>query len=360
MNFYGRKKILLVKLDHIGDYVLFRTLLQTIRNCPKYKNTHITLLGNPIWREIAVTYDNDYVDEWMWLTNRDKCYRQRYEKLLPRCISTRRVHDEQEKVKVELRKRKFDEVMVLSVFRDEIVDWFIESLAPVVIGVKASCALPTDCIYTELVAIRRGSGRFVYDLNREYIEKVTESSAPPLSLSNPCPVEKRKGILVFVGASHPIKQMTARQYRVLIKRLLAETNEQIIVAGGRREASFVKRILKAVPSPRLSMIAGSQSLVEFIGTIQSARYVIANDTGPMHIAAASNIPTICTVNGICHEDAFWPYPDGRIKVILPRYSPKPLSPFWPVQLVQQKLAINSVSIDDVMKAVKELMMHYEC
>ena len=77
----GIKKntLLLIRLDAIGDYVLFRNLLATIRKSEKFKNHKITVAGNYLWKDIALTYDKDFVDEWYWIdTNKliqDKNYR---------------------------------------------------------------------------------------------------------------------------------------------------------------------------------------------------------------------------------------------------------------------------------------------
>lgn len=66
--------LLLVRLDAIGDYILFRNYLKIIRASEKYKNYKITLLGNIIWKEIALTFDKDVIDEFIWL-DRKKFYR---------------------------------------------------------------------------------------------------------------------------------------------------------------------------------------------------------------------------------------------------------------------------------------------
>ena len=71
--------LLIVKLDAIGDYLLFRNFLEDIRKSKKFANYHITLCGNIIWEELAETFDKSFVDEFIWidkkkLTN-EKSYR---------------------------------------------------------------------------------------------------------------------------------------------------------------------------------------------------------------------------------------------------------------------------------------------
>ena len=54
--------ILLIRLDHIGDYVLFRNYIELIKNSNKYKNYSITLLGNSVWKDFSEELDNKYID----------------------------------------------------------------------------------------------------------------------------------------------------------------------------------------------------------------------------------------------------------------------------------------------------------
>ena len=47
------KHILLIRLDAIGDYILFRNFIEVLKRNPKYSDYKITLLGNIVWRELA-------------------------------------------------------------------------------------------------------------------------------------------------------------------------------------------------------------------------------------------------------------------------------------------------------------------
>ena len=77
------RRILLVKLDAIGDYLLFRETLRFLRNSPAYREAHITFLGNPVWRDLALAYDADCADEWLWLAQAQALLRLPHENLLP-------------------------------------------------------------------------------------------------------------------------------------------------------------------------------------------------------------------------------------------------------------------------------------
>src|SRR5688572_21731561 len=59
--------LLIIRTDEIGDYILWRNVLPCIRQSKAFRDHKITLLGNPAWKEIALTLDAKYVDEFIWL-----------------------------------------------------------------------------------------------------------------------------------------------------------------------------------------------------------------------------------------------------------------------------------------------------
>jgi ADP-heptose:LPS heptosyltransferase len=63
----GQKAILLIRLDAIGDYILFRNFIEVLSQSEKYKGYRITLLGNQIWKSIATEFDRKYIDRFIWL-----------------------------------------------------------------------------------------------------------------------------------------------------------------------------------------------------------------------------------------------------------------------------------------------------
>ena len=67
------QNLLLIRLDSIGDYILFRNFIEVVYRSEKYKNYKITLCGNVIWKDIAESFDKEYVSEFIWL-DREKYF----------------------------------------------------------------------------------------------------------------------------------------------------------------------------------------------------------------------------------------------------------------------------------------------
>ena len=61
------KQILLIRLDAIGDYILFRNFIEVFRKNSKYSDYRITLLGNIVWKELAENLDKNYIDNFIWI-----------------------------------------------------------------------------------------------------------------------------------------------------------------------------------------------------------------------------------------------------------------------------------------------------
>ena len=75
------KTILLISLDAIGDYVLFRNYIEILRD--KYKEYKITLVGNIAWKQLAEELDSEYIDSFIWIDRKqfEKNPFYRYKKL---------------------------------------------------------------------------------------------------------------------------------------------------------------------------------------------------------------------------------------------------------------------------------------
>ena len=64
------KTLLLVRIDSIGDYVLFRNFIGIIKKSEKYKDYKITLCGNIAWKELAETFDREFISDFVWIDSK--------------------------------------------------------------------------------------------------------------------------------------------------------------------------------------------------------------------------------------------------------------------------------------------------
>src|SRR4051812_40638909 len=66
-----KKRLLIIKIDAIGDYVLFRNFLEVIKTSEKYKDYEKDLLGNVLWKDIALWYDKPFISRFRFVKPND-------------------------------------------------------------------------------------------------------------------------------------------------------------------------------------------------------------------------------------------------------------------------------------------------
>jgi lipopolysaccharide heptosyltransferase II len=95
----------------------------------------------------------------------------------------------------------------------------------------------------------------------------------------------------FLGSRWPSRfwfpQATAEVARVLQQ----EYGMGIVLVGGPSEVAFAQQVSEAMGTA-VTNLSGKTSLRDLIGVFSRARFALGPDSGPMHIAAATDIPVI--------------------------------------------------------------------
>ena len=95
----------------------------------------------------------------------------------------------------------------------------------------------------------------------------------------------------FLGSRWPSRfwfpQATAEVARVLQQ----EYGMGIVLVGGPSEVAFAQQVSEAMGTA-VTNLTGKTSLRDLIGVFSRARFALGPDSGPMHIAAATDIPVI--------------------------------------------------------------------
>ena len=384
-----QRRVLLVKLDRIGDYLLFRNTLLSLRNSAAYRNTRLTILGNAVWRDFALAFDANLADEWLWLENASALFGTSLENLLPPSIRRKRIANRQRPIRETIRNLRFDEIISARLYRDRLLDDFLAGLAPILIGPAAPAPLPGDRAYTRLLPAPAPQypdldacqipvpERFVFHRNCAFVSALTgEPCFPPLALALPpeetngCRASQNGGrdsrsgcrasrlggrdsrlVILCPAASHWCRRPRRAVWLQLARWFLRHTTATVAFAGGRDAMRPFARPLARLHSPRIQNWIGSVSLPELARRMQDADLVIANDSAPAHLAALAGAHTVGIVNGYSGRFDFWPYPDGRLRVAIPPQTiRKKLSRFLPVALLRQWLAIRSVTAGQILSA----------
>jgi len=101
----------------------------------------------------------------------------------------------------------------------------------------------------------------------------------------------RPWIAIHPGVRAPSRQYPPERYAEVARRLAAEDGHQIVFTGSPGEVELVERIRGWMGAPSISL-AGQLSLVELGALLERAPLLLANNTGPVHLAAALATPVV--------------------------------------------------------------------
>lgn len=350
----ARRRVLVVRLDAIGDWLLFRNAFRALRRSSRYAEAHFTVFGNPAWRGLAEAFDHDLADEWIWADRRGDLFRKSYENLLPRAIWHRRVKRAQGRVRAKLAALGFDEVLSLQPIRDPLLDEFVAGLAPEVVGIR--CEAIDSSMYTRL--LDPGPQPFVFLQARALVSQLAcEPCSEPLSLETGA-TKRGRDILVFTGASHWTRRWPRRRVRALVRLLLDRTDRRILLADGAHVASL-RAFARSFQSHRVEALP-AMPFPDFARRVASAGAMVANDTMALHLAAATDTPVAGIANGISGRDGFWPYPatlGKRVTVVgtEPRHLPVRFLPRLVASQLAQYRNLAAVSAETVFATLSDLL-----
>lgn len=353
------QNLLLIRLDSIGDYILFRNFIEVVYKSEKYKNYKITLCGNVIWKDIAESFDKEYVSEFIWLDREKYFWNPVYVfKFLKKIYSS-----------------GFEVVINSTFSRENLYGDAIVNIsnAPVKIGSEgltdSSSAwkrnMVTNKFYTKLIPFN-SQIQFEFYNNLDFFEDVLQSK---LSLPKPymdCTKvaqtisTNKEYIVIFPGAQENIRRWSALNYKAVVKYLLSNYNYQIAIAGSKSDSIFAKEILIDLNPNDCIDITGNTSLSQLSKIISSSKLLVSNDTSAVHISASVGTPFICISNAQKYL-RFVPYPKkmdtNSIYIFPPAFNKLELSESEKANLLihGSNLDINSIQVEVVINEVIKLI-----
>ncbi|MBL7711550.1 MAG: glycosyltransferase family 9 protein [Chitinophagaceae bacterium] len=280
----ARKRLAIVRLDDIGDYLLFRNFLFAWQASNRFAGYRVTLIGNAVWKPIFERYDAAAVDNALWL---DK---------------SRYFSDDRYRVQFwqEVRNAGFSIVICPSRTRPLLLDDMVTlaSAAPQRIGCVNSFAAQqwneaSDELYTDLFAGAEGQHEFYF--NRAFAADNSGLDLSALQLNLPALVPTaRQFVVCFIGASAGSKTWPLTHWIGLV-RLLLQHGYEPLLAGGKNEIPVAEQIVAAT---KVSSITGETKLVETLERIAQSAAVITGDTMAAHAAVAFRKPAVILANGV--------------------------------------------------------------
>lgn len=302
-----KNHLLLVHLDAIGDYVLFRNMIAFLKESKKYRNYKITLVGNAAWQELAELLDGGWIDHFIWLERRrfDRDLRYRYRKLreITACgyeIAVSPVFSREfgfgdaimRKVRAQEKIGSIGDYSNIGRWRKKVSDRFYTKLLPA-----------------------HGELMFEFYRNREFFECL---------LGEPCAMEKpvlrlppsavdavlpQKYAVLFIGASMPFRKWPGNSFAQVARHLHKFHDYDIVLCGGPDDRAEAEVFAHEFGTNFLDLV-GKTTLPELLQVIAQGDLMLANETSAPHLAVALEIKNVFVIYNGNHFGRFVPYPEA--------------------------------------------------
>ena len=299
------KSLLLIRLDAIGDYILFRNFIEVLKQSEKYRDYDITLLGNSVWKSLSEELDGAFISKFIWLDrNRfHKDFFYRYQKL-------------QEIVSLGY------EIVISPTYSREFfyTDTIVKCLyAKEKIGnigdvsnIKKWQKNSSDNYYTKLIPAENEL-MFEFYRNKEFFENLLGEK---LKIKKPTIMLKDKKIdfdlpqkyaILFIGASASYRKWNIEKFAHVAKYLKEIYDYEIILCGGSADLEDAKQFANYYKKNFIDLV-GKTSLLDLLYVINHANLMIANETSAPHVAVALEMTNVFVIYNGNHYGRFTPYP----------------------------------------------------
>jgi ADP-heptose:LPS heptosyltransferase/GT2 family glycosyltransferase len=295
------RRILAVKLDHIGDYLTSRPALRDLKRA--FPKASLTLLAPPATAALA-----------------------RHEKSVDRVIEFTFFHarsgDGQRGVtaaefaalRARLAPERFDIALDLRM-QPETRDVLRHTGAGLLAGFDHKGSFPFLDVVLEWEGDQRLVGKHAHVSERlcNLVAAVATSCQPLDTAAVPAATDPRKVkalaqlpaaflarplVCVHPGVGNPVRQWPAASFAGLIDLLAADGLNSVIIGGG-DEKAVAREVMDAVAAKTsVVSLAGAVSLSELADVMRACVIFVGNNSGPKHLAASLGVPTIGIHSGV--------------------------------------------------------------
>ncbi len=297
--------LLLIRLDAIGDYVLFRNYIEVLKHSAKYKDCKITLVGNIAWKSIAQEFESELIDKFIWIERAkfEKNPFYRYEKLKEIVRSgyevvlnptySRSFFADDSIVKIVNAKEKIGSIGDLS-------------------NIKKWQKNMSDKYYTKLIPAKDNI-MFEFYRHREFFESLLDEKfdlQKPLIKLEPKKLDfilPKDYAILFIGASASFRKWDIQNFVKVGEFLKENYGYDIVLCGAPSDKEDAKEFKKYTKYDYIDLV-GKTSLVDLLHVIYNGNLMISNETSAPHFAIALEMTNVFVIYNGNHYGRFTPYP----------------------------------------------------
>jgi len=267
------KSLVILRIDAIGDYILFRNFLEVIYKSNKYQGYHITLIGNVIWKPIAENLDKKWIDRFIWVNtksfHKDLAYRKNALK--------------------EIEDTTYEVLFHPTYSRDYYISEVIAKRVNALTKIASTGDLSNTSKWQKRISDKRynkfieSKELFEFNRNRQIVEGFIEH---PIDLIKPyinrSSIEDRSipsdnYITLFIGGGAEFRRWPIQKWIGFISSLLALNDFDIIIAGGPEDKPSGELIKNHfITNERVINYCGKTTLNQLITIIANSHFLVSN------------------------------------------------------------------------------------
>lgn len=301
-----QKKLLIIRMDEIGDYMLWRNFLNEITSAPTYQQYEIHFAGNKSWKSLFELLDADTVHKSFWidktLFKKDLKYRYRFLKMIYRQGYDTVINP------TFSRDKRNDDSIVKAAFAKHRIGMVAntESVQPYEKGYDRG-------LYTRLFDYPE-KPVFEFFRNKLFTAFVTgissavEDTGIPKSMLIPFEELPQKFAVIFPGSRSATRIWPTNHFVEVASYLFRTQGFIMVVCGAAGDKTYTDAFCSAYQYPVIDL-TGKTSLTDMLSVLVKASLLLSVDTGSVHLAAAVGCPVIGIFNGSQYK-RFAPYPSS--------------------------------------------------
>lgn len=296
----------IIRLDAIGDFLLFRNCIQPICQSNEYKDKQFIFIGNELWKELFEIEDQQYFYHCIWI-NRDKFDKNlwyRYKKLN------------------EVRGFTYDEAISPIYSQDYFhTDWVLKTMHAnkkiaskfLTNKVETWMIKNSKSIYTQFIDTY-SFNIFEFERNKLFTEILIHQQ---LQIKQPYFNQKnfstgltlsQNYVSIFIGASHPSKMWNIQNFIEVADYIQSKYKLPAIFIG----KSSAQNIDLINNKGHINYV-NQTNLIDLLVIIKNSKLLISHDSCAPHIAVSVGMSNMIVLYNGLHYGRFLPYPEHMSK-----------------------------------------------
>ncbi len=302
----GVKRLLIIRIDEIGDYMLWRNFLSELIHAPRFSEYSIDFCGNQSWRSLFQQLDaTDRISQQWWLDKvrfkKDMIYRYRFLQ--------------------NIAAQGYEVVINPTYSRDKRYDDSIVSVTHAAERWGMVANLESIQAYEE--GYDRGLYNHLFDHKEKPVFELyrnqyftafvtgqasavnhTRINLQALPTFSQMPTERF--FVVFPGSRSAARIWPTAHFVAVSNYLYEQYQLTAVVCGAGGDRPYTAAFCESYQHPVIDM-TGKTSLPEMLTLLHHASLLISVDTGSVHLATAVDCPVYGIFNGSQYQ-RFAPYP----------------------------------------------------